>query len=163
MIPELGKKTNLCEIDDMHYEEFCDLLTDNAILDDKLLPEKETNWIGNVCNLEAISHNEIKDFDKNNKILLRYTEWSNISLDNLKLIHSKYYLNTQAEENIKIDIVWETRDKNHALDYKILGVYFENKDDFEDTPNYLPSNSGYWEEWLVDLGIIEDNYTDEEH
>ena len=52
---------------------------------------------------------------------------SNISLDNLKLIHSKYYLNTQAEEKIKIDIVWETKDKNHALDYKILGVYFENK------------------------------------
>ena len=75
MTPELGKKTNLCEIDDMHYEEFCDLLTDNAILDDKLLPEKETNWIGNVCNLEAISHNEIKDFDKNNKILLKYTEF----------------------------------------------------------------------------------------
>ena len=41
-------------------------------------------------------------------------------------------------------------------------IYFENKDDFEDTPNYLPSNSGYWEEWLVDLGIIEDNYSDEE-
>jgi len=97
VIPELGKKTNLCEIDDMHYEEFCDLLTDNAILDDKLLPEKEINWIGNVCNLEAISYNEIKDFDKKNKILLRYTERSNISLDNLKLIHSKYYLNTQAE------------------------------------------------------------------
>ena len=41
-------------------------------------------------------------------------------------------------------------------------VKIENKDDFEDTPNYLPSNSGYWEEWLVDLGIIEDNYSDEE-
>ena len=57
MVPELEKKKNLCKIDDMHYEEFCDLLTDNAILDDKLLPENETNWIGNACNLEAISHN----------------------------------------------------------------------------------------------------------
>jgi len=65
------------------------------------------------------------------------------------IIHLFLGLNTQAEENIKIDIVWETKDKNHALDYKILGVYFENKDDFEDTPNYLPSNSGYWEEGLV--------------
>ena len=54
----------------MHYEEFYNLLTDNAILDDKLFPERETNQIGNVCNLEAISHDEIKEFDKNNKILL---------------------------------------------------------------------------------------------
>ena len=107
-------------------------------------------------------HNEIKDFDLKNEVLPSYIKLLDISRDNLKLIHSKYYLNTQAEEKIKIDIVWETKDKNHALDYIILGVYFENKEDFEDTPNYLPSNSGYWEEWLVDFGIIEDSYSDEE-
>ena len=116
MTPELEKKINLCTMAGQHYEEFCDSLTDNAKLDDKLLLEGETNWIGNTCNLEAISHNEIKDFDLKNEVLPSYIKLLDISRDNLRLIHSKYYLNTQVEEKIKIDIVWETKDKNHALD-----------------------------------------------
>ena len=63
----------------------------------------------------------------------------------------------QSEEKIQIDIIWETKDKDHALDYEIFGVYFENKND-DDTPNYRPDNSQYWEEWLVDFGINEDPY-----
>ena len=63
----------------------------------------------------------------------------------------------QSEEKIQIDIIWETKDKDHALDYEIFGVYFENKDD-DDKPNYRPDNSPYWEEWLVDFGINEDPY-----
>lgn len=38
MLHNLKGKLNLYEVDDMYYEEFTDVLTDNAILEDKLLP-----------------------------------------------------------------------------------------------------------------------------
>ena len=46
MTPELKKKINLYEVDDMDYEEFRDVLTDNAILEDKLLPKGQINYFG---------------------------------------------------------------------------------------------------------------------
>ena len=160
MTPELKKKINLYEVDDMDYEEFRDVLTDNAILEDKLLPKGQINYVGSgSCSLESISHSEIKDYDKEDEFLVSLANMHNISVDNLKLVHSKYYLNTQSEDKIKIDILWETKDKEHVLDYNIFGVYFENKDDLDNTPNYRPSNSPYWEEWLVDFGINEDPHS----
>ena len=45
----------------------------------------------------------------------------------MKLIQSKYYLHTQAEDHIKIDIVWETSRAQDVSDYNILGVYLECK------------------------------------
>ena len=158
MLHNLKGKLNLYEVDDMYYEEFRDVLTDNAILEDKLLPEGECNNFGpGDCTLEAISHNEVQNYDKDNEFLQRRANQYNLSVDDLSFIHSKYYLNMQSEEKIQIDIIWETKDKDHALDYEIFGVYFENKDD-DDTPNYRPDNSPYWEEWLVDFGINEDPY-----
>ena len=158
MLHNLKGKLNLYEVDDMYYEEFRDVLTDNAILEDKLLPEGECNNFGpGDCALEAISHNEVQNYDKDNEFLQRRANQYNLSVDDLSFIHSKYYLNMQSEEKIQIDIIWETKDKDHALDYEIFGVYFENKDD-DDKPNYRPDNSPYWEEWLVDFGINEDPY-----
>ena len=46
MLHNLKGKLNLYEVDDMYYEEFRDVLTDNAILEDKLLPEGECNNFG---------------------------------------------------------------------------------------------------------------------
>ena len=46
MTPELKKKINLYEVDDMDYEEFRDVLTDNAILEDKLLPKGQIKFFG---------------------------------------------------------------------------------------------------------------------
>ena len=50
-----------------------------------------------------------------------------IKLEDAKLIQSKYYLHTQAEDHIKIDIVWETSRAQDVSDYNILGVYLECK------------------------------------
>lgn len=171
MIESLKHKLNLYDIDDMYYEEFRDVLTDNAILEDKLLPEGHCKKFGpGDCTLEAISHNEVQNYDKDNEFLQIRANQYNLSVDDLRFTHSKYYLNTQSEEKIQIDIIWETKDKDHALDYEIFGVYFENKlpkqlgvyvgdkDDLDDTPNYRPDKSPYWEEWLVDFGINEDPY-----
>ena len=55
MTPELKDKLNLYEVEDEDYEEFRDVLTDNATLNDKLLPIGESNSFGNLCSLEAIS------------------------------------------------------------------------------------------------------------
>ena len=113
MTPELKKKINLYEVDDMDYEEFRDVLTDNAILEDKLLPKGQIKFFGSgCCSLEAISHSEIKDYDKEDEFLVSLVNMHNIRVDNLKLVHSKYYLNTQSEDKIKIDILWETKDKS---------------------------------------------------
>ena len=107
MTPELKDKLNLYELEDMDDEEFRDVLTDNATLKDKLLPIGESNSFGNLCSLEAISHSEINNYDKDNKFLLTMFDMHDIKLENAKLIQSRYYLHTQAEDHIKIDIVWD--------------------------------------------------------
>ena len=66
MTPDLKKKLNLYEVEDEDYEEFRDVLTDNATLNDKLLPIGESNSFGNHCTFEAISHSEINNYDKDN-------------------------------------------------------------------------------------------------
>tara|TARA_A100001015_G_C14928022_1_gene687285 strand:+ start:881 stop:1378 length:498 start_codon:yes stop_codon:yes gene_type:complete len=159
MTPELKDKLNLYELEDMDDEEFRDVLTDNALLNYKLLPVGESNTFGNDCSLEAISHSEINDYDKDNKFLLSMLEKDRINPESANLVHSKYYLHTQAEDHIKIDIIWHTTLDvvNDIKEYNILGVYFENKEE-DGSPNYRPSNSPYWEEWLVDFGINEDPY-----
>ena len=83
-----------------------------------------------------------------------------IKLEDAKLIHCKYYLHTQAEDHIKIDIVWETSRAQDVSDYNILGVYLECKGKQMDgtSPVYDPYESGYWDEWLVDFGIKEDTH-----
>ena len=69
MTPDLKKKLNLYEVEDEDYEEFRDVLTDNATLNGKLLPVGESNSFGNLCSLEAISHSEINNYDKDGKNL----------------------------------------------------------------------------------------------
>ena len=160
MTPDLKNKLNLYELEVMDYEEFRDVLTDNATLNDKLLPNGESNSFGNLCSLEAISHSEINNYDKDNKFLLTMFDMHDIKLENAKLIQSKYYLHTQAEDHIKIDIVWETSRAQDVSDYNILGVYLECKGKQMDgtSPVYDPYESGYWDEWLVDFGIKEDTH-----
>ena len=157
MTPDLKKKQNLYEIDDVDYEEFRDVLTDNATLNGKLIPVGEPNSFGNLCSLEAVSHSEINDYDKNNKFLLKMLDMHDIKLEDAKLMQSKYYLHTQAEDYIKIDIVWETSRAQDVSDYYIIGVYLECKGMQIDgaSPVYDPCESGYWDEWLVDFGIKE--------
>ena len=83
-----------------------------------------------------------------------------IKLEDAKLIQSKYYLHTQAEDHIKIDIVWETSRAQDVNEYNILGLYLECKGQQMDgtSPVYDPCESGYWDEWLVDFGIKEDSH-----
>ena len=160
MTPDFKKKLNLYEVDDVDYEEFRDVLTDNATLNGKLIPVGESNSFGNLCSLEAISHSEINDYDKDNKFLLTLLDMHDIKLEDAKLIHCKYYLHTQAEDHIKIDIVWETSRAQDVSDYNILGVYLECKGKQMDGNSavYDPYESGYWDEWLVDFGIKEDTH-----
>ena len=44
MTPDLKKKLNLYEVEDEDYEEFRDVLTDNATLKDKLLPIESNSF-----------------------------------------------------------------------------------------------------------------------
>ena len=123
MTPELTKKLNLYEAETEDYEEFRDVLTDNATLKDKLLPIGESNSFGNLCSLEAISHSEINNYDKDNKFLLTMLDMHDIKLEDAKLIQSKYYLHTQAEDHIKIDIVWETSRAQDVRDYNLSLIH----------------------------------------
>ena len=81
MTPDLTKKLNLYEVETEDYEEFRDVLTDNATLNGKLIPNGESNSFGNLCSLEAISHSEINNYDKDNKFLLTMLDM------HLSLIH----------------------------------------------------------------------------
>ena len=135
---------NLMHVDSMEMEEFRDVISDNAVIDSGPVPQGETRSFGNGCRMEAVEHK---------------------MLEPLKM-QSDYLLHTQAEENIKIRIIWEIEDEEcmHISDcYFPAEIYFEDNGagSFDNGPNFDPTHNGHWEEWLVDFGINEDSYDDE--
>ena len=150
----LPKKLNLYS--DESYEDFRDVLTDNAV-DDQYTPLEagEVNWFGNGCRLEGVSNTQI-DVNRDQEFLTDVIGPSGGELESLSLSHSKLLLHMQAEENLKIDIIWELTEPyspGDPKDYTAIAVYFEDSDTFDSEPNFDPMNSGNWDEFLYDMGI----------
>ena len=157
----LSKKLNLYS--DESYEDFRDVLTDNAV-DDQYTPLEagEVNWFGNGCRLEGVSNTPV-DVNRDQEFLSDVIGPSGGKLESLSLNHSKLLLHMQAEENIKIDIIWELTEPHtpgDPKDYTPIAVYYEGTDSFTDEPSFDPMDSGYWDEFLHDMGLGPDPYAD---
>ena len=158
----LSKKLNLYS--DESYEDFRDVLTDNAV-DDQYTPLEagEVKWFGNGCRLEGVSNTPV-DVNRDQEFLSDVIGPSGGKLESLSLSHSKLLLHMQAEENIKIDIIWELTESHtpgDPKDYTPIAVYYEGTDSFNDEPSFDPMDSGYWDEFLHDMGIGPDPYADD--
>ena len=173
MIESLKHKPNLYDIDDMEVEEFRDLISDLTSYK-QFLKLGYIGYFGNECAIETVSHNPISLDDIDDEFLKYISSHyeNEISVNDIHLTHSKFYLHTQALEFQKIDLINCNQEK--LDDYvKIipLCMYYEGDDDYyyrekdldweinkkrvyspDDTPpNYDPRQNGYWEEWLKDL------------
>ena len=180
MLAELEKKIDLMQIDDDDVESFRDVICDAALEDNgssKLVLAGETitfrgnaasEYTANECSLEVISHENIsKDLELSER-LEDSLKFYGFESKNRDLLHSKYLLNMSAEHNIKIDIIWgieKTGDKDFPNHFCPISIHFEDAGtslDNEGVPNFDPRSNDYWEEFLVDFGIREDPYSDEE-
>lgn len=173
MIKSLKHKPNLYNIDEMEIEEFRDLISDLTSYKE-FLKLGYIGYFGNECAIETVSHNPISLDDIDDEFLKYISSHyeNEISIYDIQLTHSKFYLHTQALEFQKIDLINCNQEK--LDDYvKIipLCMYYEGDDDYhererdldweinkkrvyspDDTPpNYDPRQNGYWEEWLKDL------------
>ena len=138
---ELGRtygvtmKVDLKRVDCADVEEFCDTLTDNAVIMTGLPPAGTEIEFGNGCALQVLAHEH----------------------GQAPRLTSTYFLNTQAERGIKITIVWEEEEPGlqNPGNYMPLEVYFEDTGTgpFDDGPNQDPRDSSNWEEWLTDFGV----------
>ena len=159
----LSKKLNLYS--DESYEDFRDVLTDNAVNDQYTpLEAGEVKWFGNDCRLESVSNTPV-DVSQDHDFLSDVMGPGGEELDSLSLSHSKLLLHMQAEENIKIDIIWELTEPHtpgDPKDYTPIAVYYEGTDSFNDEPSFDPMDSGYWDEFLHDMGIGSDPYADDD-
>ena len=64
----------------------------------------------------------------------------------------------QAEENMKINIIWtveKTPTSDVYQDYSPIAVFFEGDGQgaFDEGLNFDPMQSGYYDEFLYDMGI----------
>ena len=159
----LAKKLNLYS--DESYEHFRDVLTDNAINDSGLpLEGNEVKWFGNNCRLEGISNAQI-DVSQNQEFLSEVISPWGWELSSLTLIHSRLLLHMQAEENMKINIIWtveKTPTSDEYQDYSPIAVFFEGdgQGSYDKGLNFDPMQSGYWDEFLYDMGIGPDPFSD---
>ena len=126
---------NLMTIYEGDIEEFVDVISDNVRINGELLSAGSKIEFGNSCSLVGVSHQQI---------------------DDVKLL-SKFLLHMQAENNIKIKILWDTEDEDSILEF-----YFEDNGEgpFDEGPNVDPTFNSHWDEFLVDLGIKTDPYED---
>ena len=157
------KKLNLYS--DESYEHFRDVLTDNAINDLGLpLEGDEVKWFGNDCRLEGISNARIDAFQNQGFLSEVISLWG-WELSSLTLIHSRFLLHMQAEENMKINIIWtveKTPTSDVYQDYSPIAVFFEGDGQgaFDEGLNFDPMQSGYWDGFLYDMGIGPDPLSD---
>jgi len=155
VLADLESRPNLYTDD--YYEDFRDVLTDNC--HPELLPGV-TQAFGNGCRLEVVYHEPITARASKNIVADVIEGWG-WDPDTVTLVHSMLLLHMQAEENIKIDIIWkvdEAGDQDEPTDYTPIGVFFEDNGEgaFDDGPNFDPSDNANWEEFLYDMGIVED-------
>lgn len=162
-LSDLQKKINLNADDSL--EPFCDVITDNH-LDGSgaLLAPGEIKCFGNDCQIEMLSSTPI-DTDENYNFLSELIKPWGWEINSLNFIHSQAYFHTQAESNIKIDVIWtvaESSDPKEPTEYYPIAIYFEDNEEgaFGEGPNYDPSESGYWQEFLYDMEIESDPFVD---
>ena len=166
---ELQGRKNL--YDDDFYEDFRDVLTDNAITDweegYQLRKPGSVEKFGNECRLETLTISPI-DTAKQHKFVSKLIAPWGWHIDKVQLIHSFLHLHMQAEEEIKIDIIWsvdELNDPDQAYEYSPIAVFFEDNGQgaFDDGPNFDPMHNANWDEFLYDMGIGPDPYSGQDH
>ena len=120
---------------DEDIETFRDIITDNVFIKGKLLKRGEKKTFGNMCILEGVNNSKEGD-DK---------------------VRSNFLLHTQAEDNIKIQILWDyspVGDQPSEYDYETYSEFFfedTGKGPFDEGPNLDPRNNSNWEEILTDM------------
>ena len=120
---------------DEDIETFRDIITDNVFIKGKLLKKGEKKSFGNMCILEGVNNTNESD-DK---------------------VRSNFLLHTQAEDNIKIQILWDYSpigDQPSEYDYETYSEFFfedTGKGPFDEGPNLDPRNNSNWEEILTDM------------
>ena len=161
-IAELSKKLNL-SIDD-HFEPFCDVITDNVMDDtDSLIANGEKSDFGNFCQIEMIDSKPLATAE-NQKFLSELLKPRGWNSSEFNFIHSKLFLHMQAEQNIKIDIIWavdSTSDPDGSPEYNAVAIFFEDNGEgiFDDGPNFDPTDNSHWDEFKCDMGIGPDPYS----
>lgn len=160
----LSKKMNL--YDDDVYEDFRDVLTDNAVNESATpLTRSEVRRFGNGCRLEGVSNKSV-EIKNDENFLSGIISSLGRGLDSLSLIHSELRLHMQAEEHIKIDIIWavETEPTDNSQEYIPVAVFFEDNGEgaFDEGPNYDPMDNGSWDEFLYDMGIGPDPFSEDQ-
>lgn len=120
---------------DEDIETFRDIITDNVFIKGELLKKGEKKSFGNMCILEGVNNSKEGD-DK---------------------VRSNFLLHTQAEDNIKIQILWDyspVGDQPSEYDYETYSEFFfedTGKGPFDEGPNIDPRNNSNWEEILTDM------------
>ena len=120
---------------DEDIETFRDIVTDNVFIKGELLKKGEKKSFGNMCILEGVNNSKEGD-DK---------------------VRSNFLLHTQAEDNIKIQILWEyspVGDQPSEYDYETYSEFFfedTGKGPFDEGPNLDPRSNSNWEEILTDM------------
>ena len=128
-------KTNLFLDPDDEIETFRDIITDNAFFEDELLKKGHKQYFGSLCCLEGVSNTK----------------------EGEDTVRSKFLLHTQAEDNLKIEILWNyapVGDQPSEYDYESYSeFYFEDsgKGPFDDGPNEDPREHSNWEEIISDM------------
>ena len=120
---------------DEDVETFRHIITDNVFIKGKLLKKGEKKSFGNMCILEGVNNTNESD-DK---------------------VRSNFLLHTQAEDNMKIQILWDYSpigDQPSEYDYETYSEFFfedSGKGPFDEGPNLDPRNNSNWEEILTDM------------
>ena len=120
---------------DEDVETFRHIITDNVFIKGKLLKKGEKKSFGNMCILEGVNNTNESD-DK---------------------VRSNFLLHTQAEDNMKIQILWDYSpigDQPSEYDYETYSEFFfedTGKGPFDEGPNLDPRNNSNWEEILTDM------------
>lgn len=162
-LSDLLEKINLSMDDSL--EQFCDVITDNFLDESQaLLAPGETRLFGNDCEIEMLSTEPIC-VDENHTFLSGLIKPWRWDINSLNFAHSRAHFHTQAESNNKIDVIWtveEPSDPEQATEYYPIAVYFEENEEevFGEGPNYDPRETGYWQDFLYDMGIERDPFLD---
>ena len=152
----LAKKLNLQS--DASYEAFCDVLHDNCLnASHSLIAPGKKKRFGNSCCLQMIENIPV-DATENHDFLSKLVEPWGWNMSSLDFVHTRLFLNMQAEENIKIDIIWTVEklsNPEQPFEYSAIATFFEDNGQgaFDEGPNFDPQNNAYWDEFLCDMGI----------
>lgn len=160
---DLLKRPNLYDDDD--YEDFRDEITDNLYANFPLSALPDITF-GARCRLQVTSDYNITADADLDMLAPLIDPWA-LDITDQKLFHTCLLLHMQAEENIKINIVWAVGKDCNAddPDDRIpVAMFFEDTGQgaFDDGPNFEPSHNSNWGEFLYDMGLGPNPFGDDE-